>query len=106
MSAQQDTVNTPATPHAKSALFSAESLCTFLARSAQQLTQQIPSWVWHHQGKPKAFTCAFVKTLSMLTGTVIISAEFKGLPACCADAEEVLAAAGSAKGMLGIWGTL
>ena len=47
-----------------------------------------------------------MKTLSMLTGTVIISAEFKGLPACCADAEEVLAAAGSAKGMLGIWGTL
>ncbi len=43
----------------------------------------------------------------MLTGTVIISAVFKGRPACCADAEEVLAAAaGSAKGMLGIWGTL
>ena len=50
-------------------------------------------------------TWAAVKTLSMGMGVEeIISADWKGLPACWADEEEE-AAAGSAKGMLGIWGT-
>lgn len=44
-----------------------------------------------------------VKTLSIEIGAEeIISADWRGLPACWADEEEA-AAAGSAKGMLGMW---